>query len=88
MLDEQSQVRFAVGGYDTSRPLVIDPTLAYSTYLGGSGSEQGQGNQRVAADAPSTFLRTSSNQFVTTMMTGSVIRRFVKRNLLPSRDTS
>ncbi|MCW3052745.1 MAG: Cell surface protein, partial [Chthonomonadales bacterium] len=32
----QSGVSFALGRYDTSRPLVIDPVLAYSTYLGGS----------------------------------------------------
>jgi hypothetical protein len=31
------EVHFAVGAYDPSRPLVIDPTLVYSTYLGGSG---------------------------------------------------
>ena len=28
---------FALGAYDRSRPLVIDPTLVYSTYLGSSG---------------------------------------------------
>lgn len=33
------RVAFQLGGYDTARPLVIDPVLAYSTYLGGSGSE-------------------------------------------------
>ncbi|MGH7945869.1 MAG: SBBP repeat-containing protein, partial [Opitutaceae bacterium] len=31
-----SRVGFEVAAYDTSRPLVIDPVLAYSTYLGGS----------------------------------------------------
>lgn len=31
---------FATGAYDRSRPLVIDPGLDYSTYLGGSGNEQ------------------------------------------------
>ncbi|MDR3706807.1 MAG: SBBP repeat-containing protein [Capsulimonadaceae bacterium] len=31
-----SSVRFAVAKYDAARPLVIDPALAYSTYLGGS----------------------------------------------------
>jgi len=30
---------FAIGGYNRMLPLVIDPKLAYSTYLGGSGSE-------------------------------------------------
>jgi hypothetical protein len=42
------RVGFQVAAYDPSRPLVIDPTLAYSTYLGGSGSESGSG---IAVDA-------------------------------------
>jgi len=33
----RNTVGFALGKYDHSRPLVIDPVLAYSTYLGGSG---------------------------------------------------
>jgi hypothetical protein len=33
---DSSLVTFAVGSYDASRPLVIDPVLGYSTYLGGS----------------------------------------------------
>lgn len=34
------QVGFQIGRYDASRPLVIDPVLSYSTYLGGSGGER------------------------------------------------
>jgi len=34
-----NQVGFAVGDYDRSRTLVIDPVLSYSTYLGGTGEE-------------------------------------------------
>ena len=42
------EVGFRVGAYDASRPLVIDPVLAYSTYLGGSGFDQAY---NVAVDA-------------------------------------
>jgi len=31
---------FKVATFDSSRPLVIDPTLVYGTYLGGSGADQ------------------------------------------------
>src|SRR5262249_24807680 len=36
------QVGFRVGEYDAGRPLVIDPVLSYSTYLGGSGYDAGR----------------------------------------------
>ncbi|MFO0982663.1 MAG: SBBP repeat-containing protein, partial [Planctomycetota bacterium] len=39
---------FEVRGRDPSRALVIDPQLAYSTYLGGTGDDQGMG---IAVDA-------------------------------------
>ena len=35
------QIRFHVDAYDHTRPLVIDPTLIYSTFLGGSEEDQG-----------------------------------------------
>ena len=38
------QVGFRVARYDTSRPLVIDPVLVYSTYLGGSPTSGNGGN--------------------------------------------
>ncbi len=36
VLQGAAQVGFALGAYDASQPLVIDPTIVYSTYLGGS----------------------------------------------------
>jgi hypothetical protein len=33
------QVHFQIGAYDKNRPLVIDPVIAFSSYLGGSGEE-------------------------------------------------
>ncbi len=35
-LEDENHIRFEVSPYDHSRPLVIDPTLVYSTYLGGA----------------------------------------------------
>jgi uncharacterized repeat protein (TIGR01451 family) len=42
------KIGFAIGDYDRSRELVIDPVLAYSSYLGGSKTE---GNVQVAVDS-------------------------------------
>ena len=38
-----NQVGFEVGAYDTSRTLVIDPVLEYSTFLGGTANDFGWG---------------------------------------------
>ena len=37
VLAARRQVRFELGAYDVGKPLVIDPVLSYSTYLGGGG---------------------------------------------------
>jgi hypothetical protein len=73
-------VGFRLGAYDPSKPLVIDPVLAYSTYLGGIGEDSGNaiavdsdGSAYVAgttasADFPTTanaFSKTTDEAFVT-----------------------
>src|SRR5262249_38078476 len=40
-LHDDGPVGFQVGAYDASRPLVIDPTLLYSTYFGYSDNDSG-----------------------------------------------
>jgi large repetitive protein len=40
---DSRQVRFRLGTYDTTRPLMIDPQLIYSSHIGGWGDEQGMG---------------------------------------------
>jgi hypothetical protein len=55
VLDAAREVGFEVGAYDSNRPLVLDPLLVYSTYLGGGDFEMALG---IAVDA-------SGNAYVT-----------------------
>ena len=41
-LRERGEIGIRLAAYDRSRPLVIDPVLSYSSYLGGSGQDDGQ----------------------------------------------
>jgi hypothetical protein len=81
VLRANHQVSFELGNYDRSRELVIDPSVsyAYSTYLGGSGNDEGQGiafdstgaayvtGQTASANFPgaSNSLSGTANAFVT-----------------------
>jgi hypothetical protein len=59
-------IGFGLGAYDASRPLVIDPVLSYSTYLGATGDEQAN---LIALDgARNAYVtgRTASSNFPTT----------------------
>lgn len=58
------QIGFVVGTYDRDRPLIIDPVLDYSTYLGSAGNETPTG---VAVDTNGNVYlsgATSSNNFL------------------------
>ncbi|WP_051470102.1 DUF7948 domain-containing protein [Fischerella sp. PCC 9605] len=45
------QVGFALADYDTSKALVIDPVLSYSTYLGGSQGNGNDSSSKIAVDS-------------------------------------
>jgi hypothetical protein len=45
-----NRVRFQIDQYDTSKPLVIDPVLSYSTYLGGSSNSDSPSGIAVDTD--------------------------------------
>jgi hypothetical protein len=60
------QVGFRVAAYDPSRPLIIDPVLVYSTYLGGSAEDSGSGIAVDAAGSAYVTGQTLSIDFPTT----------------------
>ena len=66
----QGAFGFALGNYDRTQPLIIDPTLTYSTYLGGFyGDSAGsialdsQGNIYVAGSTSSSDFPTAGSPF-------------------------
>jgi hypothetical protein len=66
VLSGDDRIAFQLAHYDRSRPVVIDPTLTYSTYLGGSDWDHGSG---IAVDASGNAYVTgitSSSDFPTT----------------------
>ena len=46
----KDRVGFEIAKYDTHSTLIIDPTLVYATYLGGSNTGTGDGAQAIAVD--------------------------------------
>jgi len=71
-LKTRGEVAFQVGNYDKSQPLVIDPLLVYSTFLGGSGLDAGEsvavdssGNAYIAGQTTSLNFPTNSPQQAT-----------------------
>jgi hypothetical protein len=65
VVDADGRVRFRLGSYDPSRPLVIDPVVAYSTYLGGTwddADEPFEGIEGIALDAAGNVYVTGTTQ--------------------------
>lgn len=70
ILTAENRVAFQVGTYDRSRPLVIDPVLVYSSFLGGTSDEGGasiavdsKGNAYVTGNTQSTDFPTTRGAF-------------------------
>ena len=66
VLQPHGSFGFALGKYDRSRPLVIDPGLVYSTYLGGSSDDNGFAVATDAAGNAYVTGLTASSNFPTT----------------------
>jgi hypothetical protein len=93
VLTARNEVAFQVGQYDATRPLVIDPTLSYSTFLGGSWEQRpsgiavdSAGNAYVASFTGSTDFPTTPGAFDTTYNGGGPYLRsdYVVTKLNPS----
>jgi hypothetical protein len=73
VVEGADRVAFSLGTYDRRQPLVIDPVLSYSTYLGGSGPTwgnaitlDGAGNAYVVGYTRSPYFPTTPGAFQTT----------------------
>ena len=65
VLKGKNQVSFDLGSYDHSRELVIDPTVTYSTYLGGLAEDDGLGIAFDSSGAAYVTGETESTNFPT-----------------------
>src|SRR5690606_18081341 len=70
---EGNKVGFQLASYDTSKPLVIDPVLSYSSYVGGSGDDVAYtsyafsaGEVFIAGDTTSANYPTTAGAYRTT----------------------
>jgi uncharacterized protein (TIGR03437 family) len=66
-LKSNHRVGFRVGPYDKRRPLVIDPVLVYSTYLGGNHDDEGLAIAVDSAGSAVVTGTTASVDFPTTV---------------------
>ena len=66
----KNRVGFDVSPYDTGKPLVIDPTLVYATFLGGSSLSGDQGYASAVDSSGDAYVtgETSSADFPGTML--------------------
>ena len=76
LIKGKKQIAFQIAEYDRSKPLVIDPILAFSTYLGGSASDRADGiavdsagNAYITGDTTSTNFPVTPGAFDTVKTT-------------------
>ena len=76
------RVSFQLAAYVASRPLIIDPVLSYSTYLGGSGTDWGRGitvdsagNAYVTGSTGSPDFPTTAGAFQTTNSSAAFVTK-------------
>jgi uncharacterized repeat protein (TIGR02543 family) len=74
------EVGFAIGEYDTSRPLVIDPVITYSTYAGSVNSDAFTGDHDsgndIAVDAAGNIYVVATANAVDRYDTDVLVRKF------------
>ena len=57
LIKSNKQIAFQIANYDRSKALIIDPTLAFSTFLGGTANDRGDG---IAIDSAGNAYITGS----------------------------
>ncbi len=78
ILKRHNRLAFKIGAYDHSKPLIIDPVVTYSTYLGGSSDEtayavttDSAGNTYVAGSTDSVDFPASASAYKATAPGGA-----------------
>jgi len=74
---KKNEIRFKVQAFDSGKPLVIDPVLSYSTFLGSAGNDSAlgiavdsQGNAYVTGSTDRSTFPTTAGAFKTTNDSG------------------
>jgi hypothetical protein len=72
VLKSDGQIGFQLGKYDSSLPLIIDPVLSYSTFLGGEDSDDG--GIGIAVDSAGSAIVTGNTLSIDFPVTPGVLR--------------